>query len=194
MMTAVLIAAACVGWSAQASSKTFALKPEPKFLACLAGHNKKPTAVVTVQQVGQVDQLTLTARGLKPNTQFDVFTVQRSNLLANGSVDTNFTNFGLAWYQSDLTSDSVGFATTTLRSIFINEIFGFDPDVGLAPINTFHIGFWFNDPADAAPCGFTGTTPFNGEHTAGPAAVISTPDAVDGIGPLCVGAPANCVH
>jgi hypothetical protein len=34
--------------------------------------------------------------------------------------------------------------------------------------NTFHMGFWFNDPNDAAPCGFdvTKPTPFNGEHRA----------------------------
>jgi hypothetical protein len=37
--------------------------------------------------------------------------------------------------------------------------------------------FWFNNPADAAACGFTGVTPFNGEHQAGPLAMISRLDA-----------------
>jgi hypothetical protein len=57
--------------------------------------------------------------------------------------------------------------------------------VGLAPTNTFHVGFWFNNPADAAFCGFTGSTPFNGEHAAGPNAFITRPVAVFNVGPLC---------
>ena len=39
------------------------------------------------------------------------------------------------------------------------------------PINTFHVGFWFNNPNDAALCKnfeVTKPTPFNGEHQAGP--------------------------
>ena len=41
----------------------------------------------------------------------------------------------------------------------------------LAPTPTFHVGFWFNDPENAAPCRFTSPapTPFNGDHNAGPA-------------------------
>lgn len=63
---------------------------------------------------------------------------------------------------------------------------GFDPDVALQPTNTFHVGFWFNDLADAVPCGFTGPpTPFNGELQAGPLAFITRPNAGAGLGPLC---------
>ena len=67
------------------------------------------------------------------------------------------------------------------------HIFGFDPAVGLTPTNTFHVGFWFNDPNDAVACGFNdnNATPFNGEHHAGPLAMISRPDATTGLGPLC---------
>jgi hypothetical protein len=68
----------------------------------------------------------------------------------------------------------------------VNQIFGFDPDVQLTPTNTFHVGFWFNDPNDAAACGFTGFTPFNGEHHAGPLAMISLPNPDTGLGPLCL--------
>ena len=69
----------------------------------------------------------------------------------------------------------------------MDQIFGFDPDVALPPTNTFHIGFWFNDPNDAVACGFNPAkpTPFNGEHKAGPLAMISVPDARTGLGPLC---------
>lgn len=58
--------------------------------------------------------------------------------------------------------------------------------MNLPPTNTFHVGFWFNNPADAAPCGFTGVTPFNGDHRAGPLAMISRPNAATLLGPLCV--------
>ncbi len=36
------------------------------------------------------------------------------------------------------------------------------------PVHTFHVGLWFNSPADATRNGCPATTtPFNGEHTAG---------------------------
>jgi hypothetical protein len=59
--------------------------------------------------------------------------------------------------------------------------------VKLPPTNTFHVGFWFNNPEDAAPCGFNpaAPTPFNGEHKAGPFAMISVPDPDSHLGPLC---------
>ena len=47
------------------------------------------------------------------------------------------------------------------------------------------MGFWFNNPTDAHNCGFTGTTPFNGEHTAGPLAFVTRPNAKTNLGPLC---------
>jgi hypothetical protein len=80
-----------------------------------------------------------------------------------------------------------------------DQIFGFDPDVRLEPRNTFHVGFWFNDPKAAVACGFDSSkpTPFNGVHKAGPLAFISTPSAVTTLGPLCTKpdtsvSPARC--
>jgi hypothetical protein len=132
----------------------------------------------------------------KPGLHFDMFTVQRSNQNADGTPRT-IPNFGLAWYQSDLNIGSTGSGKATIHTILLNQIFGFDPDVALAPTNTFHVGFWFNNPADAAACGFTGTTPFNGEHKAGPLAFITRPAAVTDLGPLCTKpntstTPATC--
>jgi hypothetical protein len=96
-------------------------------------------------------------------------------------------------------ANSAGVASATIRSIFVNQIFGFDPAVGLAPTNTFHVGFWFNNPADASTCGFdvTHPTPFNGEHKAGPLAMITVPNASTNLGPLCLSPnlsthPATC--
>jgi hypothetical protein len=167
------------------TKSTFQLFPNPKFLACLSGTKGTPAAKVTVVQGKLNDTLTLKLSHVKPNLDFDLFTTQRTNLLANGTADPNFTNFGLAWYQSDVQANKQGSATVKIQTILVDEIFGFDPDVALNPTNTFHVGIWFNNPADAAACGFTGTTPFNGEHNAGPNAMMSVPGA-DQLGPLCL--------
>jgi len=145
-----------------------------------------PSATVTVDQGALADDLTITGAGIKPRLAFDLFTVQKSSLLSNGSPDPNFTNFGLAWYQTDLQANSTGQIFATLHTILINQIFGFDPAVSLPSTNTFHVGFWFNNPNDATSCGFTGFTPFSGEHHAGPVAMISVPNAITGLGPLCL--------
>ena len=162
----------------------------PKFLDCLANDSgSPPTAVATVKRGKLNDTLCLHLEHIKQGLNFDLFTVERSNLDANGIPVTGFTNFGLAWYQSDIHirsgSTNAGTGKVTIKTILLDQIFGFDPDVNLAPTNTFHVGFWFNDPNDAAACGFTGFTPFNGEHHAGPNAMISVPDPDTDLGPLC---------
>ena len=162
-----------------------------KLLPCLAADaddpRKLPTARVQVERGELNDTLHLHLRNIKPDLNFDLFTVQRSNKLADGAADPTFKNFGLAWYQTDVHADDDGNADVSIKTILLDQIFGFDPDVALAPTNTFHVGFWFNDPADAAACGFdvTHPTPFNGEHHAGPLAMISLPDAATNLGPLC---------
>jgi hypothetical protein len=168
--------------SSSTEQAVFSLFPNAKFLACMAAPGQTPTARVSVVKGDPNDSLVLQTSGFKPGLTFDVFTVQRSPQLANGTPDPNFHNFGLAWYQSDLDANG----STSLKTILVDQIFGFDPDVALPPTNTFHIGFWFNNPADAAPCGFTGSTPFNGEHNAGPLAFISRPNPATGLGPLCL--------
>jgi hypothetical protein len=126
---------------------------------------------------------------LKPNLGFDLFTIQNSNLLSNGEVDPKFKNFGLAWYQTDVQADSNGEAEVAIKTILLDQIFGFDPAAGLLPTHTFQLGFWFNNPEDTVACGFDPTkpTPFNGEQHAGPNAMISLPNSVTDLGPLCTG-------
>jgi hypothetical protein len=139
------------------------------------------------------DDLRITVTGLKPNLAFDLFTVQRSPFEPDGSPVQTFGGFGLAWYQTDLQADGSGKASARIRTILLDQIFGFDGDKRadgstiLPPTNTFHVGFWFNDPNDAAPCGFdpSNPTPFNGEHKAGPLAMISLPEPASNLGPLC---------
>ena len=167
---------------------TFQLTPNPKFAACLGVQGgPAPEATVTVIRGKLADTLTISGKNIAPKLAFDLFTIQRSQLLANGQPDLNFTNFGQAWYQSDLQADADGNLKGSIKTILLDQIFGFDPDANLAPTQALHVGFWFNNPNDAAPCGFdvTKPTPFNGQHKAGPNAMVSLPDPTTDLGPLC---------
>lgn len=203
-----LIAAAALGMGASAAFAqdrdeiSFDLAPNPSVIDCLrASSTEEPRAHATVIRGKLNDTLILDLDGIKPGLAFDLFTVQRSSLLAPGTPDPAFNkSFGLAWYQSDIEIPKRGDdSRVRIKTILLDQIFGFDPDVGLAPTNTFHVGFWFNDPQDAVGCGFDPKkpTPFNGEHTAGPLAMISVPDPATRLGPLCTNPdtstnPASC--
>ena len=189
-VTTVILGVAAIPVSAQVPEITFNLVAQPKFSACLgAPGGPEPTAQVIVQRGELNDVLILRAEHLRPNLGFDLFTIQNTNLLPSGAADPAFTNFGLAWYQTDVQADSSGNAEVTIKTILLDQIFGFDPAAALAPTHTFHVGFWFNKPEDAAACGFDPTkpTPFNGEQHAGPNAMISVPNPATNLGPLCTG-------
>jgi hypothetical protein len=175
---------------------TFNLVPNPQFVDCLrSSSNEEPRATATVIRGNLNDTLILDLDGIKPGLAFDLFTVQRSSLLAKNTPDPDFAtkfnkSFGLAWYQSDIEIPKRRDAGhVRIKTILLDQIFGFDADtnVALKPTNTFHVGFWFNNPQDAVACGFDPTkpTPFNGEHQAGPLAMISVPDPNTKLGPLC---------
>ena len=181
----------------------FDFAPNPKFLNCLAAYPgdaaRAPQVQALVVRGDSNDGLFLYGQNVKPGLKFDMFTVENSSLLADGTANPQFKNFGLAWYQSDLEANSRGIIRASIRTILLDQIFGFDPTVQLPPTGTFQVGFWFNDPADAAACGFdvSKPTPFNGEHQAGPLAMISLPNAETGLGPLCTKpdtsvSPARC--
>ncbi len=181
----------------------FNFHPNPKFASCIAQYpndaGRAPSVSATVVRGSLNDGLFLRGSNIKPGLAFDLFSVENSQLLASGTVDPNFKNFGLAWYQSDLEASGKGVMRASIRTILLDQIFGFDPTVTLPPTGTFEVGFWFNDPNDAAACGFdvTKPTPFNGEHKAGPLAMITVPDATTGLGPLCTKpdtsvSPAKC--
>lgn len=167
---------------------TFNLVPNPQVLDCLRANPwEEPRAHATVIRGKLNDTLILDLDGIKPGLAFDLFTVQHSPFLADGSKDPQFRgSFGLAWYQSDIEIGKHERGNVRIKTILLDQIFGFDADTGLPPTNTFNVGFWFNNPEDAAACGFDPTkpTPFNGEHKAGPFAMISLPQR-DGLGPLC---------
>jgi hypothetical protein len=192
---ALVVAAVSVVTAYAASGNTeasFQLTANPKFANCLAKYpgdpSRPPTASVDVEKGDLNDTLNLHLHNIKPNLAFDLFTVQRSTLDAQGKPIAPPPSFGLAWYQSDVQADDHGNGHVKIRTILADQIFGVNLDQAAPPINTFHLGFWFNNPNDAAACGFdvTKPTPFNGEHRAGPLAMISLPDARTGLGPLCL--------
>lgn len=187
---AALIVAPRSGHAASAEEKVFQLFPNPATFRCLAAFpddpTKPPSATVTVKQGKLNDTLTIKLKNIKEELGFDLFTVEHTSLQSDGTPDPDFTNFGLAWYQSDLEVGKNRKGTTTIKTILINQIFGFDPAVGLKPTNTFHVGFWFDAPDAVTDCNVTGFTPFNGDHHAGPVAMISVPDDKSGLGPLCL--------
>ena len=190
-LTIVSLGAAGKVALAQVQDIIFPLSPNPKFVSCLGEPGgPTPTAEILVQRGEQNDVLILHAEHLRPNLKFDLFTVQNTSLLSNGTPDPSFANFGLAWYQTDVQANSEGNAESIIKTILLDQIFGFDQATGLIPTHTFHVGFWFNNPQDAVACGFDPTkpTPFNGEQHAGPLAMISVPSSTTKLGPLCTSA------
>ena len=188
VLAVTFLIAASVPMAAQVTTKTFAIVPVPTVESCLAASpSVTPTVTIQVTHGNLDDVMTVVGDHFLPNLNFDLFTVQRTNLSTTGTVDPSFKSFGLAWFQSKLHSDESGHISATVRSAILDRNFGFDRDVALGPTHTYHIGFWFDRPQDAAACGFdvSKPTPFNATHNAGPAAMISRPDAISKLGPLC---------
>jgi hypothetical protein len=181
---------ASMGMAAAANTKPneirFSMFAQSAELPCLRPSPSAPDPQVSVRVERHElnDTADIELRGFKPNLNFDLFTIQHSPQTAAGTPDKN-ASVGLAWYQTDLHVNAKGSGHARIRTVLLDQIFGVDKDVALAPTNTFHMGFWFNDPADAQNCGFTGFTPFNGEHHAGPLAFVTRPDANTNLGPLC---------
>ena len=148
-------------------------------------------ADVRVIDDGTAQNLFLVARGLPPNTEFDFFILQVPK-----------APFGMSWYQADVETDEYGNAFQAVRGIFSIETFTVSPGSAPAPVvfsgpfpdasvnpptnplQMYHLGLWFNSPADAQKAGCPATvTPFNGEHDAG-IQVLNTSNFPDDAGPL----------
>jgi hypothetical protein len=143
---------------------------------------------VKIVSNGATETMTVDVDGLPPNKEFDFFVIQQPN-----------GPFGMAWYQSDLETDQYGHGHVKVVGRFSIETFmvapgsvaapqteptdaGFNP--ATPPIQMYHLGLWFNSPADAAAAGCPDTvTPFNGEHNAG-VQVLNTSNFGDLTGPL----------
>lgn len=203
LLAAFAILAVCGTTHAQEKKNeiSFKLVPVPQFVDCLrANRYEEPKARATVIRGKQNDTLILDLDGIRPDLVMSVFSLERSLFLADGTKDPKFKGFGLSWYQSDVqAAKHRDNGHVRIETVLLDEAFGFDNDVNLPPTNAFHLGFWFDDPQDAVACGFdpTKTSVFNGEHKAGPLAMITVPDAQTGLGPLCTEpnnstTPATC--
>jgi hypothetical protein len=160
--------------------------------AANAGCLPNARAAVNVKAMGPVEVMTVRAAGLPASTDFDFFVIQVPN-----------APFGLSWYQGDLETNAQGVANGTFVGRFNIETFIVAPGVAPAPVvhddppfpdasknpatrpvHTFHLGVWFNSPADAKAAGCPATvTPFNGDHNAG-IQVLSTRNFGNAAGPL----------
>jgi hypothetical protein len=188
---AVVLVASLAGTGA-AASKHIQFRMVRSSGAVTAGCIPHARARVTITSHGAVEVMRVRARGLPKNTDFDLFVIQVPN-----------APFGLSWYQGDLQTNGHGRANGVFIGRFNTETFIVAPgsapapvvhnqppfpdastNPATAPVHEFHLGLWFNSPADAdaAGCGNT-VTPFNGTHNAGVQA-LSTRNFGDLTGPL----------
>ena len=145
-------------------------------------------AKVRITKKGLNEEMKIAAEGLPTSANFDLFVLQVPD-----------APFGMSWYQSDMKTDSLGKSFVVVQGRFNEETFSIAPGTAPAPqthpgdatsnpatkpLHQYHLGIWFNSPADAAKAGCpTGVTPFNGEHNAGIQA-LSTRNFPVGDGPL----------
>ena len=148
-----------------ADSTSFAMKSAQTCLPNARGR-------VTLNSLGIVEAMHVEVFNLPPKTDFDLFVIQFP-----------LKPFGLAWYQGDIETNAVGFGVGDFFGRFSRETFIVAPGSAPAPkvfsdnattnpptppVQLYHLGIWFNSPADAVKAHCPGTvTPFNGTHNAG---------------------------
>ena len=155
----------------------FNLVASPGITACLPHASGK--AVIVKGNLN--DLLTVNVSGLAPDTGYDLFVTQLPN-----------KPFGIAWYQSDLQTNSDGEGSVSVRGIFNVETFSVStggPTTTFPATHQYHLGLWFNDPTVPFKLHCEGSatspivTPFNGEQHAGIQA-LNTSNFPDNAGPL----------
>jgi len=172
---------------------TFDLVRSPG-LASFPSVAPKARGTVTIHSIGTVEIMKVKVEGLPPNTDFDLFVIQVPN-----------PPFGLSWYQGDIETDGDGKGSGEFVGRFSIETFIVAPGIAPAPadpfnqpgsipdatqnpatnpVQTYHLGLWFNSPADVVKAGGPNiVTPFNGEHNAG-IQVLNTSEFPATSGPL----------
>ncbi len=162
----------------------FKLVHSPASASC-APHAKGKVKVTTL---GDVEVMDVNIEGLPADTGFDAFVIQVPN-----------KPFGMSWYQGDIQTNYKGKGYARFVGRFNEETFIVAPGPAIAPlthktdaaenpatkpIHTYHVGIWFNSPADAEKAGcLSDVTPFNGEHNAG-VQILNTGNSKDEEGPL----------
>jgi hypothetical protein len=150
----------------------FSLVPAADVIAnCFPNATAKVRVSRTADDLG-TDTFTLTAKGLRPNTNFVVFLTELPA-----------PPFGAVQYLADLSTNAGGKGSVEVKAI-IEEAFSSQVINGQRIRKELnHVVFWFADPADADACFAPGTaplTPFDGDGVAGPAA-MSSKNALPGV-------------
>jgi hypothetical protein len=187
-LAALTIMAACLALCgssfAQNENFTFAMVPTLGVESCVPAKGR----VTITHTLGLVENMHVEVTGLPKNTDFDLFVIQ---------VPT--TPFGLAWYMGDMFTDANGEAVGDFIGRFNIGTFIVAPGVApapvvlpgdassnpaTAPVQLYHLGLWFDSPADAnkAGCG-NKVTPFNSSHNAG-VQILNTSNFSNAAGPL----------
>ncbi len=159
-----------------------------KLVTAQSGCLPNASGRLVLSSVGDLQHLHLEIYGLPPNTGFDTFIIQVPK-----------APFGMAWYQGDIDTDSVGNGVADFVGVFSKETFMLAPGAAPAPvvfpddastnpatppIQMYHVGVWFSSVQAAVAAGCANTaTKFNGEHTAGVQAINSS-NFADNAGPL----------
>jgi hypothetical protein len=163
---------------------TFSMVPTLGVESCVPAKGR----VTITHTLKLVENMHVEVSGLPPNTDFDLFVIQ---------VPT--TPFGLSWYMGDMLTDSTGTAVGDFVGRFNIGTFIVAPGTApapvvlsgdassnptTAPVQLYHLGLWFDSPADAsaAGCGST-VTPFNSTHNAG-VQILNTSNFSNLHGPL----------
>jgi hypothetical protein len=191
-LAAMLLASAafCVPTFAQQSAATpltnftFAMVPTLGVESCVPAKGR-----VTITHTPILEEnMHVEVSGLPANTDFDLFVIQQPT-----------PNFGDSWYMGDLLTDATGTAVADFIGRFNIGTFIVAPGVepapvvlqgdartnpASAPVQLYHLGLWFDSPADAnkAGCG-SKVTPFNSTHNAG-VQILNTSNFPNLAGPL----------
>jgi hypothetical protein len=147
------------------TEKTIRFDLHPVNTACLPDASGR-VVVFHEEEARGVDTLRLRVSGLPPNTDFAVFLT---------SADAFATPpFGVTEYIGDFTTNAEGHGSLRVDAI-IGEAFVTNPGTPRTSTPLDHLVFWFADPAQVPDCfHFTGSTPFDGDGKAGPAAMSSS--------------------
>jgi hypothetical protein len=170
---------------ASAANNFFRMQVSAGAASCL---DPSATGRVTISDLGTVQNMHVEISHMPADTEFTVFVLQ---------VPT--APFGLAWYQGDITTGHAGNGVGDFTGIFSIETFIVAPGVAPAPqvfpqdatsnpatppVQLYHLGIWFADPAQAGNAGCPSTvTPFDGDHEAG-IQVLNTSGFPNNHGPL----------
>lgn len=137
-------------FAAAGDSFSFRMVPSPG-ASCLAYN---ASGSVTISDLGSIQNMHVEVFHMPPKTEFDLFVIQVPN-----------KPFGLARYQADVVTDSTGHGVADVSGIFGRATFIVATGVAPAPkvfpdnatsnpvtnpIQTYHLGLWFNTSGAAA--------------------------------------------